>query len=48
MIRVLIVDDSKVVQAFLAHILSSDPEIRVTGFANTGYEAIGLARLRKT
>ncbi len=40
MIRVLIVDDSKVVQEFLAYILSSDPEIRIAGFAASGEEAI--------
>ncbi|MGB8491730.1 MAG: chemotaxis-specific protein-glutamate methyltransferase CheB [Bacteroidales bacterium] len=47
MIRILIVDDSKVVQAFLAHILTSDPEMEVVGFANTGFEAIELARINK-
>jgi len=40
MIRVLIVDDSKVVQEFLTHILSSDPEIKVVGIAGSGEEAI--------
>jgi two-component system chemotaxis response regulator CheB len=43
MIRVLIVDDSKVVQEFMAHILSTEPEIQVVGFANTGMKAIELA-----
>ena len=47
MIKVLIVDDSKVIQEFLAHLLSSDPEIKVVGIANSGYEAIELASLRK-
>jgi len=46
MIKVLIVDDSKVVQEFLAHLLSSDPDIRVVGIANSGYEAIELAGLK--
>jgi two-component system chemotaxis response regulator CheB len=43
MIRVLIVDNSKTVQVFLNHILSSDPGIEVIGFAGTGPEAIELA-----
>jgi two-component system chemotaxis response regulator CheB len=47
MIKVLIVDDSKVIQEFLAHLLSSDPDIQVVGFANSGYEAIELVRLKK-
>ena len=44
MIRVLIVDDSKVIQDFLYHLLSSDPEIQIVGVANTGLEAIELAK----
>ncbi len=47
MIKVLIVDDSKVIQEFLAHLLSSDPDLRVVGIANSGYEAIELAMLKK-
>jgi len=47
MIRVLIVDDSKVQQEFLAHLLSSDPDIQVVGFAGSGYEAIELVRIKK-
>jgi two-component system chemotaxis response regulator CheB len=47
MIKVLIVDDSKVIQEFLAHLLSSDPHIRVVGIANSGYEAIELVRIKK-
>jgi two-component system, chemotaxis family, protein-glutamate methylesterase/glutaminase len=47
MINVLIVDDSKVVQEFLAHLLSSDPDLRVVGIANSGYEAIELVRIKK-
>lgn len=43
MIKVLIVDDSVVVQEFLQHILTSDPAIQVVGIANNGEEAIELA-----
>jgi two-component system chemotaxis response regulator CheB len=44
MIKVLIVDDSKVVQEFMSHILTSDPQIKVAGVASSGREAIELAR----
>lgn len=47
MIKVLIVDNSKTVQVFLNHILSSDPDIEVIGFASTGPEAFDMVR-RKT
>ena len=47
MIKVLIVDDSKVVQEFLAHLLSSDPDIQVVGIANSGHEAIELVKVKK-
>jgi two-component system chemotaxis response regulator CheB len=47
MIKVLIVDDSKVVQEFLAHLLSSDPDMQVVGLANSGIEAIELVRKKK-
>jgi two-component system chemotaxis response regulator CheB len=47
MIKVLIVDDSKVIQDFLAHLLSSDPDIQVVGIASSGYEAIELVRKKK-
>ncbi len=47
MIKVLIVDDSKVIQEFLAHLLTSDPEIQIVGFAASGSEAIEIARLKK-
>ena len=40
MIRVLVVEDSPVVQEFLVHILGSDPGIEVVGTANNGEEAI--------
>jgi len=42
MIKVLIVEDSVVVQEFLRHIFASDPEIRVVGVANNGEEALEL------
>jgi two-component system chemotaxis response regulator CheB len=47
MIKVLIVDDSKVIQEFLAHLLSSDPDIQVVGFADSGLEAIELVKKKK-
>jgi two-component system chemotaxis response regulator CheB len=47
MIKVLIVDDSKVIQEFLTHLLSSDQDIQVVGIANSGYEAIELVRKEK-
>lgn len=40
MIRVLVVEDSPVVQEFLVHILGSDPGIEVIGRANDGQEAV--------
>jgi two-component system chemotaxis response regulator CheB len=47
MIRVLIVDDSKLLQKFLFHLLISDPEIQVIGVAGSESEAIELTRLSK-
>jgi two-component system chemotaxis response regulator CheB len=47
MIKVLIVDDSKVIQELLKHILTSDPDIQVVGIASSGYEAIELVRTKK-
>jgi len=47
MIKVLIVDDSKVIQEFLDHILSSDPEILVVGVASSGKEAIEIVKKEK-
>lgn len=47
MIRVLIVDDSKVIQDFLYHLLTSDPEIQVIGVAGSGPEAIELTRFHE-
>src|SRR4029079_4281323 len=47
MIRVLIVDDSNVAREFLAHILSSDPDIEIAGFVADGVDALGaVQRLR--
>lgn len=40
MIKVLIVDDSRVAQEFLVHILSADPAIQVVGIASNGEEAL--------
>lgn len=42
MIRVLIVDDSAVVRANLAHILTSDPGIQVIGSVTGGREAVAF------
>ena len=47
MIKVLIVDDSKVIQDFLYHLLSSDSEIQVVAVASSGNEAIDLVRINK-
>lgn len=47
MIKVLIVDDSRVVQEFLAHLLSSDPEIQIVDIAGSGPEAIELVRKKR-
>lgn len=40
MINVLVVDDSAVARSLIMHILDTDPEIRVTGTARNGEEAI--------
>ena len=42
MIRVLIVDDSKVIQEVMKFILSSDSEIEVVGIAGSGSEAVEM------
>jgi two-component system chemotaxis response regulator CheB len=47
MVKVLIVDDSKVVQEFLVHIFSSDPKFKIVGIASSGCEAIDLVRIKK-
>lgn len=47
MIRVLVVDDSPSVRVLLAHILGSDPGIKVVGCAEDGEQALEMAaRLR--
>ena len=43
-IRVLIVDDSAVIREHLQHILDSEPDITVAGFAINGEQAVELAR----
>ena len=45
-IKVLVVEDSPVVQEFLVHILSSDPEVQVVGTANNGEEAIEAVKAK--
>jgi len=47
MIKVLIVDDSQVIQEFLTHLFSSDPDIQVVGIASSGEEAIELVKVKK-
>lgn len=47
MIKVLIVEDSKVVQEFLAHILTSDPAIQVVGVADNGEEALEAVKQKR-
>jgi two-component system chemotaxis response regulator CheB len=46
MIKVLIVEDSRVNQEFLTHVLTSDPNLQVVGVANDGEEA--LAAVQRT
>lgn len=48
MIKVLVVEDSPVVQELLVHILSSDVEIQVIGTANNGEEALEAVKRRRT
>jgi two-component system chemotaxis response regulator CheB len=47
MIKVLIVDDSRVVQEFMTYILASDPDIEVIGVAGSGEEAIELIHKKR-
>ena len=47
MIKVLVVEDSSVIKAFLVYFLDSDPEIEVIGTANTGIEAIEAVKREK-
>ncbi|MEW6194586.1 MAG: chemotaxis-specific protein-glutamate methyltransferase CheB [Bacteroidota bacterium] len=46
MIKVLIVEDSPVIQELLFYILSSDPNIHVIGIANNGMEAIEMVKIK--
>ncbi len=47
MLKVLIVDDSKVAQELMEHILTSDKDIRIVGIASSGREAIKLTREKR-
>ena len=47
MIRLLIVEDSPVVQELLNYIFSSDPDIKIVGIARDGLEALDKAVLLK-
>ena len=44
MIRVLVVDDQRLVRSGFRMILRADPEIEVVGEADDGEEAVALAR----
>lgn len=41
-VKVLIVDDSEVASRFLAHVIESDPKLKVIGFAKDGMEALEM------
>lgn len=47
MIKVLVVEDSPVVQQMIAHILKSDPEIEVIGLLKNGKEAVNFVKHTK-
>ena len=47
MIKVLIVDDSKVTQKFLTNLFSFNPDFEVVGTAGSGFEAIELVKEKK-
>ena len=47
MIKVLIVEDSRVAQEFLAHVLNSDPAIQVVGLVSDGNEALQAVREKR-
>jgi two-component system chemotaxis response regulator CheB len=47
MIKVLVVDDSKVIRDLLCHLLSSDADLSVVGAASSGPEAIELVKLHR-
>ena len=44
MIKVLVVDDSRVAQEFMVHLLTADPAIQVVGIANNGVEALAAVK----
>ena len=46
-IKVLVVDDSPVARQLLSHILGSDPDIRVTGVATGGRDAMDVMRRQR-
>jgi two-component system chemotaxis response regulator CheB len=43
-IRVLVVEDSRVIAEFLTHVLNCDPQIHVVAVASNGAEAVQIAR----
>jgi two-component system, chemotaxis family, protein-glutamate methylesterase/glutaminase len=43
-VRVLVVEDSRVIAEFLTHVLNADPEIEVVGLATDGEEAVVAAQ----
>jgi two-component system chemotaxis response regulator CheB len=47
MIKVLIVEDSRVVSEYLQYILSNDPQIQVIGNVSNGKQAIEFLRSEK-
>ncbi len=47
MIKVLIVDDSKIAVRFLSDILSADPDINIIGSASSGNEAISMIAVER-
>ena len=47
LIKVLVVEDSRVIAEFLTHLLDSDPQIRVVGTAFDGEEALTAAQRTK-
>ncbi|MEW5979012.1 MAG: chemotaxis-specific protein-glutamate methyltransferase CheB [Acidobacteriota bacterium] len=47
MIKVLVVDDSRIVAEFLKHLLSSEPDVQVVGIASNGEEGLRMAQESK-
>ncbi|MFA3781699.1 chemotaxis-specific protein-glutamate methyltransferase CheB [Melioribacteraceae bacterium 4301-Me] len=47
MIRVLIVEDSPVVQQLMEHILQTDPSIKIVGIANNGIDAVEMVKQKR-